>query len=109
MTQGRHTDAHRRAAPRPNRRVSAHLRERVGDNLRALRNARGLSQIALAALCHCNHRLISTLENGDRNATLATLEMLACALDCCESDLLRRGLPPGRTPTQSSTDLSHTE
>ena len=88
----------RRAPPRPNRRVSAGLRNRLGDNLRALRRARGLNQTELAARCHCNHRLISNLENGLRNATLATLEMLALALNCCESDLLSRWPAAQRTP-----------
>jgi transcriptional regulator with XRE-family HTH domain len=81
------------------------LRYRLGDNLRALRRARGLTQIELAALCHCNHRLISNLENGLRNATLATLEMLALGLNCCESDLLRRALPPARGPAEPGHGL----
>jgi hypothetical protein len=62
----------RRAPPGPNRRVSASLCDRLGDNLRALPRARGLNQIELAARCHWNHRLSSTLENGDRNASRQT-------------------------------------
>jgi transcriptional regulator with XRE-family HTH domain len=97
----------RRAPPRPNRRVSAGLRDRLGDNLWVLRRARGLTQIELAALCHCNHRLISNLENGLRNATLATLEMLAVALNCCESDLLSRSPAPPRTPAAQAHVPGH--
>jgi transcriptional regulator with XRE-family HTH domain len=74
----------------PFRRASAGLRNRVGDNLAALRRARGLSQLELAALCGCDNNSISKIENGRKNSTLATLEMLAGALNCCESDLLSR-------------------
>jgi transcriptional regulator with XRE-family HTH domain len=95
MTPPTHTQPGQRTSSRSNRPVSVGLRDRLGDNLRALRRARGLTQIELAALCHCNHRLISNLENALRNATL---EMLATALNCCESDLLRRGMLPAQGP-----------
>jgi transcriptional regulator with XRE-family HTH domain len=100
MTTRPRTDAARRLPPRPKRRVSAELRGRLGENLRALRHARGLTQAELAARVPCHHRWISDLENSRYNATLATLEMLARALDCCESDLLRRPLRGGSTAAQ---------
>ena len=83
----------------PFRRASAGLRNRVGDNLAGLRRARGLTQLELAALCGCGNNLISKIENGRKNTTLATLEMLAAALNCCESDLLSRWpTEPGSVP-----------
>jgi len=83
----------------PHRHASAGLRNRVGGNLTALRRARGLNQIELAATCECDNDLISKIENGRKNSTLTTLEMLAGALNCCESDLLSRWpIKPGRTP-----------
>ena len=66
-------------------------------NLAALRRARGLNQTELAALCGCDNNLVSKIENGRKNTTLATLELLAGALNCCESDLLSRWpTEPGR-------------
>jgi len=64
------------------------LRTRFAARLREHRRARGWTQQQLAKYCHCPKNFISNLERGTVNATLATLEMLARALHCCESDLL---------------------
>jgi transcriptional regulator with XRE-family HTH domain len=57
-----------------------------------------LTQARLARYYPCPKTFISNIEQGRVNATLATLEMLAAALHCCESDLLRRGRLPAQGP-----------
>jgi transcriptional regulator with XRE-family HTH domain len=57
-----------------------------GENLRALRTEKGLSQRALFALCGIDNGMISRMENGTVNVTLSTLKSLADAL----------GVPPWR-------------
>jgi len=78
----------RRAPGGPQRKASRALRTRFAARLREHRRARGWTQQQLAKYCHCPKNFISNLERGTVNATLATLEMLARALHCCESDLL---------------------
>jgi transcriptional regulator with XRE-family HTH domain len=85
----------RRAVRGPQRRASRALRGRIGARLREHRRARGWTQQQLAKYCGCSKNFISNLECGTVNATLATLEMLARALHCCESDLLRHPLRGG--------------
>lgn len=72
-----------------------------GQRLRELRNARGLSQTALADLCGSNHPFISELERGVKVPSLTMILRLANALDCRVYDLVevfdvnrsRRGTP----------------
>lgn len=55
-------------------------RQRVGQRLRALREAAGLSQLALAAASGLTHEAISRLETGERTAAAETVRRLARAL-----------------------------
>jgi len=84
----------------------AALRYRLADNVAALRRAHGWTQRQLAAHCPCHKNVISDIERGALNVTLATLEMLACALGCCESDLLFRRPPaaPAHFPDRDAVD-----
>ena len=52
-----------------------------GENLRRLRNQKGLSQRALYALCGIDNGMISRMENGEINVTLKTIGILADALE----------------------------
>jgi transcriptional regulator with XRE-family HTH domain len=56
------------------------LQNIVGGNIRQQRLARGLSQQVLAERADLSRRMITLIENGDGNASLATLDRLAAAL-----------------------------
>lgn len=57
-------------------------------NLKAQREARGLSQEALADRAGLDRTYVSSCERGQRNATLSTIEKLAAALDVLPKDLV---------------------
>jgi transcriptional regulator with XRE-family HTH domain len=64
----------------------------VADNVRSIRERRGLSQEALAARCRLHRTYIGAVERAERNITLNTLAQLATALGVDAPDLLRRGV-----------------
>lgn len=64
------------------------VRRRVGLNVRYLREARGLSQEALAFECGLHRTYISGVERGIRNPTVVVLEKIAKALKAPSSRLL---------------------
>lgn len=68
------------------------MRRLVGENVRRLRLARGLTQEQLAESCGYSQQYISGLEQGRRNPTVVTLFELGQALGVEPADLVRR--PP---------------
>jgi transcriptional regulator with XRE-family HTH domain len=58
----------------------ARIRQVLAKNLRRLREAKGLSQDALAADANQHQGLISEIENGRANVELDTLGRIAAAL-----------------------------
>ena len=64
------------------------VRRRVGLNVRHLREARGLSQEALAFECGLHRTYISGVERGVRNPTVVVLEKIAKALKAPSPRLL---------------------
>ncbi len=62
----------------------------VGENLRAYRQARGLSQEAFADELGVHRTYLGGLERGERNLTLQSLERLAEQLDVGPLELLGR-------------------
>ncbi len=64
------------------------LLSRFGDNLRRVRNVRGISQEKLADEAHLHRTYISSVERGERNVTLVTIEKLAKALKVSMTELL---------------------
>ena len=60
-----------------------------GARVRALRNSRGLSQEAFAALCSLDRTYISGIERGVRNVSLANIKILAEALGITLSELMQ--------------------
>ena len=64
------------------------IRQRLGRNLRRLREAKGLSQEAFAHEANIHRTYISDLERGARNPTITIVEKLAVALDVRPGDLL---------------------
>ena len=72
------------------------VRRRVGLNVRYLREARGLSQEALAFECGLHRTYISGVERGIRNPTVVVLEKIAKALKTPASRLLDERGDKGR-------------
>lgn len=68
------------------------LRKLVGQNVKALREAKGLSQEELAHRADIHVTYLSGVENGRRNPTILVLERIANALDVSPSQLLVRTL-----------------
>ena len=64
------------------------LQRIVGKNLRAYRQAEGLSQEAFAELVGMHRTYIGGVERGERNLTLATVERYAEAIGLDPLDLL---------------------
>lgn len=57
------------------------LQRILGQNLRAYRKARGLSQEAFADVIGVHRTYMGGLERGERNLTLKSLEKIAAMLD----------------------------
>lgn len=64
------------------------VRRRVGLNVKRLREARGLSQEALAFEAGVHRTYISGVERGIRNPTVTVLEKIAKALKAETAELL---------------------
>jgi transcriptional regulator with XRE-family HTH domain len=61
--------------------VEGDLQRTVGRNLRAYREARGLSQEAFAEVLNLHRTYMGGIERGERNLTLKTVEKIAARLD----------------------------
>lgn len=57
------------------------LQRTVGENLRAYRKARGLSQEAFADLIGVHRTYMGGIERGERNLTLKSLERIALKIE----------------------------
>lgn len=57
------------------------LQRAVGHNLRAYREARGLSQEAFADTLKVHRTYMGGIERGERNLTLKSLERIASRID----------------------------
>jgi XRE family aerobic/anaerobic benzoate catabolism transcriptional regulator len=68
----------------------------LGDRVRTLRDARGLSRRELAERSRLSERFLAQVETGDGNPSVVTLAQIARALDTTTSDLLT--LPVKRKP-----------
>jgi len=65
------------------------MRRLVGENVRRLRERRGLTQEQFAEISGFSQQYISGLEGGHRNPTVVTLYELSTALGASPLDLLR--------------------
>lgn len=81
------------------RKPSPALVQLLSDNVRAARLARQMSQEELAELCGLHRTYVGSVERGERNATLSTLEVLAEALGVSVVALLSPGFHE-HTPTK---------
>lgn len=59
------------------------------SNVRAIREAKGISQKALAATAQISAPFLHDLENGNRNAKPETWARIAEALGCTVTDLVK--------------------
>lgn len=57
-------------------------RLRIGNRLRELREAQGLTTTQLAEMCGMSHSTISKVENGKWSVSLDLLSKIAGALGC---------------------------
>lgn len=62
----------------------------IGDAVRALRNERGLSQIALSRRCKPHYNYIGGIERGERHPTVQALAAIAIALEVEPIEIYRR-------------------
>jgi len=65
------------------------MRALVGQNVKRLRQKKGLTQEGFADLSGLSQQYISGLENGRRNPTVLTLHELATALSTTPMELIR--------------------
>ena len=64
------------------------VRERLGRNLRRLREAKGWSQEAFADEAGIHRTYVSDIERGARNPTITVVEKLAVPLGVTAAELL---------------------
>ncbi|MFC9710609.1 helix-turn-helix domain-containing protein [Paenibacillus sp. NPDC056933] len=64
------------------------LRQLIGTRIRAMRNAKGLTQQKLADIAGLDYRYIGALERGERNFSIDTLEKVLLALNMDISELM---------------------
>ena len=65
------------------------MRRLVGQNVRRIRQKRGLTQEKFAEISGFSQQYLSSLENGRRNPTVVTVYELATALCVSHMDLVR--------------------
>ncbi len=70
------------------RKPSENLRQILAGNIRSLRRNRRLSQEALAEVCGLHRTYVGSVERGERNVTLSTLEAFSEALGVPVIELL---------------------
>ena len=66
------------------------LRNSFGVNLRQAREAKGLSQEALAHQAGLHRTYVGAVERGERNVSIDNIERLARALGVTPAELMRR-------------------
>lgn len=64
------------------------LRNSVGERIRAIRKAKGLTQQQLAELSGLDDAYIGSLERGERNFSIDTLEKIIVGLNISFGDLI---------------------
>lgn len=80
----------------PSGAVEGDLQRTFGRNVRALREARGLSQEALADELDVHRTFVGGIERGERNLTLRTVERLSERLQADPLVLLGAPAPTSR-------------
>lgn len=70
------------------RQPSSEITTVLADNIREFRRQHGLSQEDFAAQCGLHRTYVGSVERGERNVTLSTLEVFASVLDVSVPELL---------------------
>ena len=70
------------------RQSSRELTQVLADNIRTYRKGKQISQEELADLCNLHRTYVGSVERGERNVTLSTLETFAAALRVSVPQLL---------------------
>ena len=68
--------------------MASSIHARFGNNLRKIRLDKGISQEALADIAGLHRTYLSSVERGERNVTLQTIERLAKALNISMAKLM---------------------
>ena len=69
---------------------SRELTRILADNIRDYRKSNHVSQEELADMCNLHRTYVGSVERGERNVTLKTLETLAAALGVSVPELLTK-------------------
>ena len=64
------------------------IQVRFGERVRTVRSQKGISQEALADKAGLHRTYVSSVERGERNVSLSTVERLAAALEISMADLM---------------------
>jgi transcriptional regulator with XRE-family HTH domain len=64
------------------------IKTAFGDRLRGIRQGAHISQERLAEIAGLHRTYVSSVERGERNVSLETIERLAIALGCTMSSLM---------------------
>lgn len=72
------------------RKPSQEITQILADNIRTFRKSKHLSQEELADMCELHRTYIGSVERGERNVTLSTLEVLSITFGVSVPELLTR-------------------
>jgi transcriptional regulator with XRE-family HTH domain len=70
------------------RKPTQNIKKILAANIRRYRHSKNLSQEDLAEICGLHRTYVGSVERGERNVTLSTLEVLASALGISVPNLL---------------------
>lgn len=73
----------------PSQNHRSQLQATIAANVKKRRLRLGLSQEELAEVCGYHRTYIGSVERGERNITISTLEAIAAALEIIPADLLQ--------------------
>ncbi len=78
---------------------SQNIQIRFGERVRNVRSQKGISQEALADKAGLHRTYVSSVERGERNVSLSTVERLATALEISMADLMPPPIASQKPPT----------
>ena len=81
------------------------MKELVGRRIRELRAARGMTQEAVAEAAAIHPKYFGSIERGEVNLTLSSLEKIGAALMVTPDELLRSGEAPKKEDRRVVVDL----